>query len=226
MEITSVRRRRLPWWRSSKPSIPSGRRRRVTRPKPSCQSWDWDPRGRHALCGSRRAGVGLDFDSDDSGCAHRRPRLLARLVSASEGLSQCSIDSETDRVRRRKFDSVDSSRVPACDSGPCQALSAFLLFCGRVIYSSHGAAAHAACAERLKDQELAGALMWCWVTFAYVIPAVVITIQLLGMGVSLVDSGARDLTPLSTNQTALVEIPTVAKRAQLEWFDPSGKTRC
>jgi len=99
---------------------------------------------------------------------------------------------------------------------PCDALSAFLTFCGHVVYPTHGAGATDAL--RLQDQELAGALMWCWVTFAYVIPAVVITIQLLGMGVSLVDSGARDLTPLSTNQTALVEIPTVAKRAQLEWL--------
>lgn len=87
---------------------------------------------------------------------------------------------------------------------PCDALSAFLAFCGRVIYSSHGAAADAAYAARLEDQELAGALMWCWVTFAYVIPAVVITIQLLGVRVSLVDKGARDLTPLSTNRTALL----------------------
>ena len=99
---------------------------------------------------------------------------------------------------------------------PCDALSAFLTFCGHVVYPTHGAGATDAL--RLQDQELAGSLMWCWVTFAYVIPAVVITIQLLGVGVSLVDSGARDLTPLSTNQTALVEIPTVAKRAQLEWF--------
>jgi putative membrane protein len=62
---------------------------------------------------------------------------------------------------------------------PCDALSAFLAFCGRVIYSCHGLAGDTSYASRLQDQELAGALMWCWVTFAYVIPAVAITIQLL-----------------------------------------------
>jgi putative membrane protein len=60
---------------------------------------------------------------------------------------------------------------------PCDALSAFLTFCGRVVYSAHGAAANDAL--RLQDQELAGALMWSWVTFAYVIPAIRITIQIL-----------------------------------------------
>src|SRR5713101_3893137 len=62
---------------------------------------------------------------------------------------------------------------------PCDALSAFLTFCGRVVYSSHGAAHPAAGALRLQDQELAGALMWSWVTFAYLIPAIGITIQIL-----------------------------------------------
>ncbi len=60
---------------------------------------------------------------------------------------------------------------------PCDALSAFLVFCGRVVYSTHGAAATGAL--RLQDQELAGALMWSWVTFAYLIPAIGITIQIL-----------------------------------------------
>jgi hypothetical protein len=31
----------------------------------------------------------------------------------------------------------------------------------------------------LQDQECAGALMWFWVTFAYLIPAVAITVQIL-----------------------------------------------
>jgi len=31
----------------------------------------------------------------------------------------------------------------------------------------------------LQDQECAGALMWVWVTFAYLIPAVAITMQIL-----------------------------------------------
>ena len=62
---------------------------------------------------------------------------------------------------------------------PCDALSAFLAFCGRVVYPSHAAADLAASALRLHDQEFAGALMWCWVTFAYLIPAIGITLRIL-----------------------------------------------
>jgi putative membrane protein len=62
---------------------------------------------------------------------------------------------------------------------PCDALSAFLAFCDRVVYSSHGSDHAIANALTLQDQALAGALMWCWVTFAYLIPAIGITIQIL-----------------------------------------------
>jgi cytochrome c oxidase assembly factor CtaG len=65
---------------------------------------------------------------------------------------------------------------------PCDALSAFLAFCDRVVYSSHGAAHSAANASPLQDQQLAGALMWCWVTFAYLIPAIGITVRILAPG--------------------------------------------
>lgn len=62
---------------------------------------------------------------------------------------------------------------------PCDALSAFLTFCDRVVYrpylSSHGAFD----LSPLQDQALAGALMWVTVTFAYLIPALVVTIQIL-----------------------------------------------
>jgi cytochrome c oxidase assembly factor CtaG len=67
---------------------------------------------------------------------------------------------------------------------PCDALSAFLAFCDRVVYSSHGAAHSAATVLRLQDQQLAGALMWCWVTFAYLLPAIGITIQILTPGLA------------------------------------------
>jgi len=52
---------------------------------------------------------------------------------------------------------------------PCDALSAFLTFCNRVVYPHYS----------LVDQEWAGALMWVWVTFAYLAPAIVVTIQML-----------------------------------------------
>jgi len=62
---------------------------------------------------------------------------------------------------------------------PCDALSAFLAFCDRVVYGSYAAAPHLAGISPLGDQELAGALMWVSVTFIYLVPAVVVTIRLL-----------------------------------------------
>jgi putative membrane protein len=60
---------------------------------------------------------------------------------------------------------------------PCDALSAFLTFCNRVVYPHYLLAPHRF--SPLGDQECAGALMWVWVTFAYLAPAVVLTIQML-----------------------------------------------
>jgi putative membrane protein len=62
---------------------------------------------------------------------------------------------------------------------PCDALSAFLTFCGRVVYPHYLSAARVFDLSPLADQELAGALMWVWVTFVYLAPAAVITIQML-----------------------------------------------
>jgi putative membrane protein len=62
---------------------------------------------------------------------------------------------------------------------PCDILSAFLAFCNRVVYPSYLSATQLGGWAPLQDQECAGALMWVWVTFAYLIPAVVITIQIL-----------------------------------------------
>jgi cytochrome c oxidase assembly factor CtaG len=61
---------------------------------------------------------------------------------------------------------------------PCDALSAFLAFCGRPVYT---AALWAAAPEQLLgDQERAGALMWVWVTLVYLVPAVWQVLRLLG----------------------------------------------
>lgn len=62
---------------------------------------------------------------------------------------------------------------------PCDALSAFLAFCGHVVYQhySHGAGHFGL--SPIDDQALAGALMWVTVTFAYLIPALVVTARLL-----------------------------------------------
>jgi len=65
---------------------------------------------------------------------------------------------------------------------PCDALSAFLVFCGHVVYrpylagdNDHGMFG----LSPLEDQALAGALMWVTVTFVYLIPALVLTARLL-----------------------------------------------
>jgi putative membrane protein len=65
---------------------------------------------------------------------------------------------------------------------PCDALSAFLVFCGHVVYRPYltGDDDHGMFGlSPLEDQALAGALMWVTVTFAYLIPALVLTARLL-----------------------------------------------
>jgi cytochrome c oxidase assembly factor CtaG len=59
---------------------------------------------------------------------------------------------------------------------PCDALSAFLAFCGNVVYRPY-LSGHAGMfgLSPLDDQALAGALMWVAVTFAYLMPALVLT---------------------------------------------------
>jgi cytochrome c oxidase assembly factor CtaG len=60
---------------------------------------------------------------------------------------------------------------------PCDALSAFLAFCGRPVYAA--ALAPAALEQLLADQQRAGALMWVWVTLVYLVPAVWQVLRLL-----------------------------------------------
>ena len=62
---------------------------------------------------------------------------------------------------------------------PCDALSAFLTFCGRAIYPSYLSASHSLHISALQDQEWAGVLMWVSVTFIYMLPALVLTVRLL-----------------------------------------------
>lgn len=62
---------------------------------------------------------------------------------------------------------------------PCDILSAFLAFCGRVVYPFYLATPGRFNMSPLQDQECAGALMWFCSTFIYMIPAVIITIQIL-----------------------------------------------
>jgi putative membrane protein len=62
---------------------------------------------------------------------------------------------------------------------PCDVLSAFLAFSGRVVYPHYLLALDAGGTSALADQALAGALMWCVVTVGYLLPAVLITLALL-----------------------------------------------
>jgi putative membrane protein len=62
---------------------------------------------------------------------------------------------------------------------PCDIVSAFLVFCNRLAYPYYLSRTQLFRLSPLQDQECAGALMWVWVTFAYLIPAVIITMQML-----------------------------------------------
>lgn len=62
---------------------------------------------------------------------------------------------------------------------PCDALSAFLTFCGRVVYPHYASMHRVFNVSPLEDQQCAGALMWVWVTFVYLAPAAAVTIQTL-----------------------------------------------
>jgi putative membrane protein len=62
---------------------------------------------------------------------------------------------------------------------PCDVLSSLLTFCGRVVYEEYGSGSGPIDGAALRDQEFAGSMMWTWVTFVYLIPAVIITISIL-----------------------------------------------
>jgi putative membrane protein len=62
---------------------------------------------------------------------------------------------------------------------PCDILSAFLVFCDRVVYSTYLSTPRPFGISVLQDQQCAGALMWTCVTIVYLVPATILTIQLL-----------------------------------------------
>ncbi len=73
---------------------------------------------------------------------------------------------------------------------PCDVLSAFLVFSGRVVYPPYLNVSDGDAVAVLADQALAGALMWCAVTLGYLVPAVLVTLQLLRPGPPAVHSAA------------------------------------
>jgi putative membrane protein len=66
-----------------------------------------------------------------------------------------------------------------CASLPCDILSGFLAFCDRVVYSSYLSAPRVFGISPLQDQECAAALMWVSVTLIFLVPTVVVTVEIL-----------------------------------------------
>jgi len=64
---------------------------------------------------------------------------------------------------------------------PCDMLSGFLVFCDRVVYAAYLSAPGHFGMSALEDQQCAGALMWMCISVVYLVPAAILTIQLLGM---------------------------------------------
>lgn len=90
---------------------------------------------------------------------------------------------------------------------PCDMLSAFLTFCDRVVYPAYLSALRPFGISALEDQQCAGALMWTCVTFIYLVPATILTLQLLaGWGsrkVETVQSELREITAPRINPRGL-----------------------
>jgi putative membrane protein len=66
-----------------------------------------------------------------------------------------------------------------CATLPCDILSAFLALCDRLVYPSYLSARESLTISPLQDQECAAALMWVCITLIFLVPAVIITIQIL-----------------------------------------------
>jgi putative membrane protein len=62
---------------------------------------------------------------------------------------------------------------------PCDILSAFLVFCDRVVYPAYLSTPRQFGISALEDQQCAGALMWTCVTFVYLLPAAILATRLL-----------------------------------------------
>jgi putative membrane protein len=66
-----------------------------------------------------------------------------------------------------------------CATLPCDVLSGFLAFCDRVVYASYLSGPRLFGISALQDQECAAALMWVCVTLILLVPAVVVTMEIL-----------------------------------------------
>jgi putative membrane protein len=66
-----------------------------------------------------------------------------------------------------------------CATLPCDVLSALLAFCDRVVYVSYLSGPRMFGLSPLQDQECASAFMWVSVTLILLIPAVIVTMEIL-----------------------------------------------
>jgi putative membrane protein len=66
-----------------------------------------------------------------------------------------------------------------CATLPCDVVSAFLVFCDRVVYASYASGPRIFGMSPLQDQEGAAALMWVCVTLILLAPAVMVTMEIL-----------------------------------------------
>jgi putative membrane protein len=66
-----------------------------------------------------------------------------------------------------------------CATLPCDMLSGFLAFCDRVVYSSYLSGPRTFGISPLQDQECAAAFMWVSATLILLVPAVLVTMEIL-----------------------------------------------
>ena len=93
---------------------------------------------------------------------------------------------------------------------PCDALSAFLVFCGHVVYPGYEGMPQFHAFSALEDQEFAGALMWVSVTFAYLVPASIFVVRKL----SPVSPSARNSSLQSAPQTLIARCVVPEREAE------------
>jgi putative membrane protein len=82
-----------------------------------------------------------------------------------------------------------------CATLPCDVLSAFLVFCGRVVYPSYLSATPLFGFSPLQDQECAASLMWVAVTLILLVPAAMVTIEILSPTKPRFSEGPRAVPP-------------------------------
>lgn len=69
-----------------------------------------------------------------------------------------------------------------CATMPCDVLSGFLTFCDRVVYPRYVSGPKLFGLSPLEDQQCAAALMWVSVTLIFLVPAFLVTLEILSPG--------------------------------------------